>query len=80
MGATDPTAVNPKQLFWIQGTGDLEHGRDYTVIMDFWREDAVGFNHVCLEPSARQDKFGAGQCVTNTQVTADGAKICLNAA
>lgn len=48
------------QLFHIYGTGpDPEN---FTVIMDFWREDAYGSNFLCLHPDERQDMPGAGAC------------------
>ena len=48
------------QVFQILGTGPDPD--DCTVIMDFWREDAVNNNRLCLYADPRQDVPGAGEC------------------
>ena len=61
------------QYFYIYGTGpDPEN---FTVIMDFWREDAFAQNFICLYPDERQDMPGAGVCDLN-----DNRGTCLGAA
>ena len=54
------------QVFKIEGTGPDPD--NFTVIMDFWRDDAVFYNRLCLYADARQDMPGAGACgpVDNT--------------
>lgn len=45
--------------------------------MDFWNEDAVGYNWLCLYPDPSQNIPGAGACESYANV--DDGKSCLSA-
>jgi Ca2+-binding RTX toxin-like protein len=60
------------QLFFIIGTGAEEE--NYTVIMDFWHETAMPYNHICLNADASQGIPGSGACTINPHpVALDGS-------
>lgn len=72
-GDCDPSVVDggdgwPQgaQLFFVVGTGtDPEN---YTVIMDFWHESAMPYNHICMGVDE-----GQGACtVNNNELTTPG--------
>ena len=47
--------------------------------MDFWREDAMSLNYLCLHPDVRQDMPGAGECTTNDNQPTSFPDDCLSA-
>ena len=60
------------QTLNIAGTGlDPEN---YTVVMDFWLEDAKRYNEICLEEDTRQD----GQLYFACDTSEDETPVCLN--
>ena len=77
-GACDPTAngeINSLQYISVYGTG--EDPENYTVIMDFWIDEAVSYNRLCLYPDINQMIPGAGVCADFTHI--DDEFSCLTA-
>ena len=66
------------QIFAIEGTGPDPD--NFTVIMDFWREDAVFYNRLCLMADERQAMPGAGACtIMDNQHDPTDESTCLTA-
>jgi hypothetical protein len=63
------------QYITVYGTG--EDPDNFTVLMDFWSQDAVGFNILCLFPDPAQAIPGAGACADTTNI--EGGNSCLTA-
>jgi len=65
------------QNFVIYGTGPDPD--NFTVIMDFWREDAVFYNRLCLLADLRQAMPGAGACTIMDNQHPTDESTCLTA-
>lgn len=72
---SDPDENNTNQYIVVYGTG--EDPENYTVIMDFWNEDAVAYNRLCLYPDVRQAMPGAGMCASAENIASEFS--CLTA-
>jgi len=75
-GPCTPESAMDKQYITVYGTG--EDPDNFTVLMDFWSEDAIAYNYLCLFPDPSQGMPGSGACTIMPNL-AMGAS-CLSAA